>query len=65
MIALLDTDVLIDCLRGTPAARSWLSSNAAQSFQVPGIAAMELLMGCNNQADLERIQQFLSTFSIT
>jgi predicted nucleic acid-binding protein len=40
---LLDTDVLVDCLRGTAAAQSWLSRAAAETFQVPGVVAMELL----------------------
>jgi len=61
---LLDTDVLVDCLRGTAAARAWLSGVAADTFQVPGIAAMELLMGCQNQSDLQRTQKFLTTFEV-
>ncbi len=64
MSLLLDTDVLVDCLRGTAAARAWLSGVAAEAFQVPGIAAMELLMGCQNQSDLQGTQKFLTTFEV-
>lgn len=32
MTAFLDTDVLIDCLRGTPAARVWLEQSEAEAF---------------------------------
>ncbi len=32
----LDTDVLVDCLRGTPAAQGWLNQAIVESFQVPG-----------------------------
>lgn len=39
----LDTDVLIDCLRGLPAADAWLRESADQQFAIPGIVAMELL----------------------
>ncbi len=39
---LLDTDILIDCLRGVPAARTWLESAAAEVFGIPGIVAMAL-----------------------
>lgn len=60
----LDTDVLVDCLRGTASAKAWLTRSEADSFQVPGIVAMELLMGCRNQSDLQRTQKFLSSFSI-
>jgi predicted nucleic acid-binding protein len=42
---LLDTDILIDCLRGVPAARTWLESAAKEAFGIPGIVAMELLIG--------------------
>jgi tRNA(fMet)-specific endonuclease VapC len=64
MTAFLDTDVLIDCLRGTSAARAWLEQSANQAFQVPGIVAMELLMGCQNKAELGRTQTFLHAFDI-
>jgi tRNA(fMet)-specific endonuclease VapC len=64
MTAFLDTDVMIDCLRGTPAARGWLELVEAEAFQVPGIVAMELLMGCQNKAELERTQKFLHAFDI-
>jgi predicted nucleic acid-binding protein len=45
MTALLDTDILIDCLRGLPAAQTWLAGSANQTFEVPGIVAMELIGG--------------------
>ena len=64
MIALVDTDVLIDILRGTPAAHAWLTSMPATTFAIPGVVAMELLIGCRNQAELRRVQQFLNTFTI-
>jgi len=58
---LVDTDVLVDCLRGTVPAQEWLKRLAQQSFAVPAVAAMELVMGCRDRADLERIQRFLAT----
>jgi predicted nucleic acid-binding protein len=65
MTALLDTDVLIDCLRGMPEARSWLAENAAEEFQIPGVVAMELIVGCQNRPDLRRTMDFLSRFTIS
>ena len=62
MTVLLDTDVLIDCLRGSVPAREWLELHASEAFQVPGIVAMELLAGCRDQADCRRTQAFLNTF---
>jgi predicted nucleic acid-binding protein len=64
MTAFLDTDVLVDCLRGTPAARVWLEQSGAEAFVVPGVVAMELLMGCQNKAELERTTRFLHAFDI-
>lgn len=61
---LLDTDVLIDCLRGLPAADTWLSESADQVFAVPGIAAMELIIGCRDKADLQRTQAFIRHFDV-
>ena len=64
MTALVDTDVLIDILRGTAAAQSWLASTPTTTFAIPGVVAMELVMGCRNQVELRRVQQLLTTFSI-
>lgn len=61
---LLDTDVLVDCLRGSTAAQGWLKELGKQSFAVPAVAAMELVMGCRDRADLERVQRFLATFDV-
>jgi predicted nucleic acid-binding protein len=61
---LLDTDVLIDCLRGLAPARAWLTGHATEVFDVPGIVAMELLMGCRNQTEMQQTQAFLSSFNI-
>src|ERR1017187_6628435 len=60
----VDTDVLVDCLRGTTPATTWLKQVARDSFAVPAVVAMELVMGCSDRADLERIQKFLATFEI-
>jgi len=61
---LIDTDVLIDCLRGTDAARQWLAGVAAQPFGVPGVVAMELLIGCRDQKDQRELQKFMARFQI-
>lgn len=63
MNALLDTDVIIDVLRGNPNAQSWLASTSATIFAIPGVTPMELIMGCRNQGELYRLQHFLNTFS--
>ena len=64
MTVCLDTDVLVDCLRGLREAQIWLQSKTGEKFVVPGVVAMELLMGCQNQSDLTRTQTFLSSFYV-
>jgi predicted nucleic acid-binding protein len=61
---LVDTDVLVDCLRGTAPAKRWLEHASSEALGVPGVVAMELLIGCRNRAELEHLQKFLSTFSV-
>jgi hypothetical protein len=55
---------LIECLRGSVAAKNWLLGEPKESFEIPGVVAMELLMGCRNQTDLYQAQKFLSTFTV-
>lgn len=56
---LIDTDVLVDCLRGVPAARRWLESHSAERFLIPGMVAMELLAGCRDRGELRRTMEFV------
>jgi predicted nucleic acid-binding protein len=58
-MVLIDTDVLVECLRGSAAANTWLHSLAKEAFAVPGVVAMELVVGCRNQAELQQIRRFL------
>lgn len=60
----VDTDVLIDCLRGLPEAQTWLASAAREEFLVPGVVAMELVAGARDKDDLQRIRRFIDSFTI-
>jgi hypothetical protein len=61
---LLDADVLIDCLRGLPSAGRWLRESSDQVFGIPGIVAMELVVGCRDKTDLRRVQAFIRRFKV-
>ena len=61
---LIDTDVLIECLRGSPDAKLWLGTLQENEFAIPGVVAMELVMGCQNQTDLKQVQKFLASFKV-
>src|SRR5580698_8618321 len=61
---LIDTDVLVECLRGSINAKNWLHSLPRETFAIPGVVAMELLIGCRNHAELRQIRKFLASFDI-
>jgi predicted nucleic acid-binding protein len=63
-MVLVDTDVVVDCLRGTAPSREWLQRTSTEALGLPGVVAMELLIGCRNRAEIQHLQKFLDTFSI-
>ena len=48
---LLDTDVMIDILRGYPPAVAWLQGLGTSFLGLPGLVVMELLQGCQDKAE--------------
>ena len=58
---IMDTDVLVDAVRGHPAALSWLNSLPDEPG-LAGMAMMELVEGCANKAELWRIQKLLARY---
>ncbi len=64
MTVLLDSDVLIDCLRATAAAREWIAGEREDELVVPGIVALELLAGCRNRVEQRRVLAFLDQFPV-
>lgn len=63
MIA-LDTDVLIDVLRGFAPAAAWLRALDNERLYVPGYAAMELVQGCADKRELQRTQRVIGGLAI-
>jgi len=61
---MLDSDVLIDCLRAAPAARAWIGGDRDEVLVVPGIVAMELVAGCRNRVEQRRVLAFLDRFEV-
>ena len=61
---LLDADVLIDCLRGLPSVGRWLRGSSELTFGIPGIVAMELVVGCRDKTDLTRVEAFIDRFRV-
>jgi predicted nucleic acid-binding protein len=63
-MVLLDTDILIEVLRGSLQAKTWMGALRKDDFGIPGVVAMELLMGCRNQLELRQITTFLESFNL-
>ena len=60
---LLDTDVVVDAVRGYLPALHWLTSLGEQPG-LPGVVMMELVEGCANKVELRRIQQMVKPYAL-
>ncbi len=60
---LLDTDILIDLLRGLPQAAAWLAA-LSDAPGLPGLVVMELLQGCRNLLEARRVERLAALFAI-
>jgi len=52
---LLDTDVLIEILRGSPEAGQWLESLGNQTIGISVLTRMEILQGARNRSEQETL----------
>ena len=59
---LLDTDVMVDILRGYEPAKEWL--NSVQEIGIPGFVAMELIQGCQNTKEQRQLEKALSGYPL-
>ena len=58
---LLDTDIMVDFLRGHPPAVAWLTA-LPPPIALPGLVAMELIQGCRNLAEPQCVEKELQRF---
>jgi len=61
---LLDTDVMIDLLRKYPPAVAWLGSIGEEEVVLPGFVVMELIQGCRNKVEQQKVERELGTYGI-
>lgn len=62
---LLDTDVVVDVLRGYPPALAWLDSlQEDELILLPGFVVMEVIHGCQNKQEQQKVESFLSSFEL-
>lgn len=61
---ILDTDVVIDILRGYPPAVAWLESLGDEEIALPGFVVMELIQGCRDKREQKRLEQRIMSYGI-
>lgn len=62
---LIDSDILIDVLRNQQrAAERLLALSELESLAVGAVTQMELIVGCRNGQELQRVERLLSGFEI-
>ena len=62
---LIDTDVLIDAERGQPDAVRFLAGQqAAGGVQFSPVAAMELMVGCRNQREMQNVLKTIANATV-
>jgi len=61
---LIDTDVMIDLLREYQSAVTWLDSLSEEEIILPGFVVMELIQGCKNKVEQEKIERELGAYSV-
>jgi tRNA(fMet)-specific endonuclease VapC len=59
---LLDTNILIDYLRGKQAAIEFIECTEKPNFAVNTVVVLELYNGCLNRAELAKIRRLLNGF---
>lgn len=60
---LIDTDVMVDIRRGFGPAIQWLA-NLRETHAISVITALELLHGCRNKQEQERIEQLIERIPV-
>ena len=62
---LLDSDVLIDLLRKHPPAMAWFDAlQEDEELLVSGYVVMELIQGCRNKVEQDRVQRELAAYGV-
>jgi predicted nucleic acid-binding protein len=56
---IIDTDIVVDYLRGSDAARDWLAGLGRRDRAVSVVTHMELLEGCRSKAERAEVRRLL------
>jgi hypothetical protein len=61
---MLDTDVMVDFLRGLPACIEWLGSLGEEELLLPGLVYLELVNGSENMRGALKLEKALAGFPV-
>jgi predicted nucleic acid-binding protein len=62
---LVDTDIVVDILRGYPPSVRWLEASRDETVLVlPGFVVMEAVDGCRNLEEQRRVEAFVERFRL-
>ncbi len=61
---LLDSDIMIDLLRQYLPAVTWLDSLSDEEIILPGFVVMELLQGCSNKTEQDKVEKVMTAFEV-
>lgn len=61
---LLDTDIMIDVLRGYLPALRWLRVVADQELALPGFVVLQLMEGCEDKRAMQRLQKEIGAYRV-
>ena len=60
----VDTDVLVDFLRGSAEARTWMEGQRDRVIGIPVLVLMELIQGARNRDEQEELSGRLAPFPV-
>jgi len=63
-VIILDTDIMIDVLRGYKPALAWFETVTEEVIGLPGFVIMELLQGCGTKSEQSKLLRQLEHFPI-
>ncbi|PZS03724.1 MAG: hypothetical protein DLM69_02670 [Candidatus Chloroheliales bacterium] len=64
VVRLLDTNIVVDVMRGYPPVLNWFSTMSAADFALPGYVVMELMAGCANKQEMQRVMKLVRQFTV-
>ncbi len=63
-LGLIDTNIVIDMLRGYEPAITWMQNNKGSAFALPSLVRMEVVLGTRNKIEQENAIKLLALYPV-